>query len=250
MGTGPLPQPPEPVLSVGLIAALPAEVRCFLHGSPELNFPFALTPHLTGFVCGIGRDAAGSAARTLLGHNIDALVSWGTAGALSPHLRSGDLLLPEQILACDGGSFLTDRPWLERIRYSLQQSALTIHSGLVTETKEILSGVAQKQELHVRTGAIAVDMESAAIMENAAVAKIPCIAIRSVVDEADMAMPETLLRHLDSMGRPDFAGLLLEMCRSPRLPGTLWRLALAMHRATSTLKTIARRPDAIFMYGK
>ena len=237
-------------MSVGLIAALPAEIRCLVRTPPEVNVPFAINPELTGIVCGIGSDAAAAAAKTLLGLNIEALVSWGTAGALSPGIQSGNLLLPEKILTVDGRSFITDKAWLERIRYTLQQTAITIHTGLVTDTKEILSGIAQKQELRVRTGAIAVDMESAAIMETASIAKIPGIAIRSVVDEADMAMPETFLRHINSMGRLDLAGLLLEMCRSPRLLGALWRLTLAMHRATSTLRIVARRLDSIFMYAK
>lgn len=237
-------------MSVGLIAALPAEIHCLTHASPALNIPFAINPQLTGIVCGIGAHHAEAAVKALLQLKIKALISWGTAGALSPELRSGDLLLPEKILTGDGTCIVTDKPWLERIRNTLQQTAITIHSGPLTDTKEILSAVTQKQELHARTGAIAADMETAVIMKNAALEKIPCIAIRSVVDEADMAMPESLLRHIDSMGRPEPAGLLLEMCRSPRLLGTLWRLGLAMHRATSTLKAVARRTDSVLMYGK
>jgi hopanoid-associated phosphorylase len=237
-------------LSVGLIAALPAEVRCFTHTVSLLNVPFAINPHLTGIVCGIGRDHAGAAAKTLLDLDIDALVSWGTAGALSPDLRSGDLMLPEKILSVDGRWFVTDKIWLDRIRFSLQPVSLRIHNGPMTDTREILSGAAQKRELHLRTGALAADMETAAIMENASARNVPCIAIRSVVDEAHMAIPEALVRHIDRYGRPQPAGLILEIFRSPRLLGALWRLGIAMHRATSTLKTVARRAHPALLYNQ
>ena len=201
-------------------------------------------------MCGIGAGRADAAAKILLKLGVEAMISWGTAAALSRELQAGDLLLPESVLASAGRRYTADRPWLGRIRHTLQHTSITIHSGPVTDTREILTGVAQKQELHVRTRAIAADMETAIIMENADAGKLPCIAIRSVVDEADMAIPESLLRHINSMGRPEPAGLLLEMCRSPRLLGTLWRLGLAMHRATSTLKAVARRTDSVLMYGK
>lgn len=235
-------------MSVGLIAALPAEVRCLVHALPELNIPFAINPHLTGIVCGIGRDNANVAAKTLLSLNIEALISWGTAGALSPELRSGDLLLPENILAVDGRRFVIDKVWLERIRFSLQPVSLRIHNGPMTDTREILSGAAQKRELHSRTGALAADMETATIMENATAGNVPCIAIRSVVDEANMTIPDALVRHIDRYGRPQLAGLILEIFRSPRLIGELYRLGSAMHKAMTTLQILADRSNPTLMY--
>lgn len=236
-------------MSVGLIAALPAEVRCLVSSRPALNLPIIVNPHLTVMVCGIGAEHARSAAQRLLQLRIQALISWGTAGALSPQLHPGDLLLPEKILNRNGKTMTADTAWLRRIRQSLPQSILTLHSGVLTETREILGSVAQKRELHARTGAIAADMESAAIMETAASAGIPGIVIRSVVDDAGTTLPEGVLQHIDNLGRMDLAGLIIEICRSPRLLGTLWRLGCAMRRATATLRSVARHHDAILMYG-
>ena len=235
-------------MSVGLIAALPAEVRCFIHASPKLNIPFALTPHLTGIVCGIGRDAADAAAKTLLGLNIEALVSWGTAGALSPELRAGDLLLPDNFLAGDGRYLVTDKTWLERIRRALQPASLTIHNGHMTEARDILTGAASKRELHLRTEALAADMETAAIMENASAGKVPCIVIRTVVDEAHMSIPGALVRHMDRYGRPGPAGVILEIFRSPPIIGDLYRLGTAMRKAMTTLQMLTVRTNSTLMY--
>jgi len=199
-------------------------------------------------VCGIGRDAADAAAKTLLGLNIEALVSWGTAGALSPDLRSGDLLLPENFLAGDGRFLVTDKAWLERIRQALQPASLTIHNGHMTEAREILTGMASKRELHLRTGALATDMETAAILENATAGKVPCIAIRTVVDEAHLTIPVALVKHLDRYGRAGPAGWILEVFRAPRLIGELYRLGTAMHKAMTTLQMLANRTNHTLMY--
>jgi len=235
-------------LSVGLIAALPAEIRWLVRTLPELNVPFAINPQMTGIVCGIGRDAAAAAARTLLGLNIEALVSWGTAGALSPVIRSGNLLLPEKILTADGRFFETDKAWLARIKQTLQPASLTIHTGHMTETREILTGAAAKQALHLRTGALAADMESAAIMENASAGRVSCIAIRTVVDEASMSIPEPVIRNMDRYGRPQLAGLIWGIFRSPRFIGELYRLGTAMHKAMATLRVLALRTNSTLMY--
>ena len=235
-------------MSVGLIAALPAEVRCLTHACPGLNIPFAITPHLVGIVCGIGSDNAAAAAKTLLNLDIEAIVSWGTAGALARELRSGDLLLPESILATDGRCYKADGAWLTRLRQTLQQTSITIHNGPVAETREILNAPAQKRELHVRTGAIGVDMETAVIMKEAATGNLPCIAIRSVVDEADTAIPDAFIRHIDRYGKLQLTGMLTEIFRSPGLLGELFRLGTAMHMATTTLKTLVTRTNATLMY--
>jgi adenosylhomocysteine nucleosidase len=235
-------------LSVGLIAALPAEIRCLVRTRPVLNVPFAINPELTGIVCGIGRDAAAAAARTLLGLKIEALISWGTAGALSPEIQSGNLLLPERIFSVDGRSFITDKAWLERIIRSLQPVSLTIHRGSMTEAREILTSAAQKQELHLQTGALAADMESAAIMENARSGNVPGIVIRTVVDEAHLAIPEALVRHLDRYGRPQTVRLIPELFRSPRLIGELRRLGSAMLKAMATLQILTDRTNPSMWY--
>lgn len=196
----------------------------------------------------MGRDTAAAAARTLLALKIEALVSWGTAGALSPDLRSGDLLLPENFLTGEGRYLVTDKNWLDRIRRALEPASLTIHNGHMTESREILTGAAPKRELYLRTGALAADMESAAIMENAGAGQVPCIVIRTVVDEAHMSIPDALVRHMDRYGRPGPAGLLLEIFRSPRLIGELCRLGTAMHKAMNTLQVLADRTNQTLMY--
>ena len=196
----------------------------------------------------MGRDAAAAAARTLLGLKIEALVSWGTAGALSPDVRSGDLLLPDNVLAGDGRYLVTDQAWLERIRQALQPASLTIHNGPMTEARKILTWAATKQELHLRTGALAADMETAAILDIAISGKVPCIAIRAVVDEAHMTIPEALVKHLDRYGRPGPTGLIVEIFRSPRLISELYRLGTAMRKAMTTLQTLAGRTNSTLMY--
>lgn len=227
-------------MKVGVIAALPAEFRCLSRYSPEPHVPQALNPELTGVLCGIGAENAARAAQTLLRLKVGALISWGTAGALAPQLHAGDLLLPDTILAEGNLNYMADHPWLSRIRQSLRGSGITWHNGPLLECRQILATREQKAECYARSGAMAVDMESAVIMQQAAAAKLPGLVIRSVVDEAASAIPQAILRRLDGMGRPDLPGLLVDLVRAPRLLGTLWQLGIAMHKAAATLRRVAR----------
>lgn len=237
-------------MKVGVIAALPAEFRCLSRSSPEPHIPLTLSPDLTGVVCGIGAENAARAAVTLLRLKVNALISWGTAGALAPQLHAGDLLLPETILAEGNLKYMADLSWLNRIRQSLRDSGITWHDGPMLECRKILTTREQKADLYAHSGAIAVDMESAVIMQQATAAKLPGIVIRSVVDEAATAIPQAILRRLDDMGRPDLAGLLVDMVRAPRLLGALWQLGIAMHKATATLRVVARHGGPSLVFNK
>jgi adenosylhomocysteine nucleosidase len=84
---------------------------------------------------------------------VDGIISTGFCGALDPALRVGDIV---------------------RDLHSIDRVAVT---------------AAEKRELRVRTGAAAVDMESAAIARKAADWRIPFHIIRAVSDIAEEDMP-------------------------------------------------------------
>ncbi len=63
----------------------------------------------------MGVDKARIAAQTLLEQNVSALVSWGTAGALTENIQSGDLLLADSIVANDGNKYSFDTERNKRI---------------------------------------------------------------------------------------------------------------------------------------
>ena len=86
---------------IGIVCALYFEASCFMPGKPPARQPVRLNESTSLIVSGIGRDRAKQAAQQLIGENVDYLVSFGTAGALAPTLRPGDLLLPQTIIAAN-----------------------------------------------------------------------------------------------------------------------------------------------------
>ena len=104
--------------------------------------------------CGIGPAAAGKAAGLLLFRNIDCLISWGTAGALTGDVHTGDLIIPEYIHAESGDLFKTDSVCSCNLMKKLDTGIGKIHTGILAETGSVLENSTQKSNLSGKTGAM------------------------------------------------------------------------------------------------
>lgn len=198
-------------------------------------------------VCGIGPSAAGKAAGLMLFQKIDCLISWGTAAALTEDVFMGDLIIPEYIHAESGDIYQTDDVCSCNLKKKINSGLVKMHTGLLAETGVVLENPAQKAELVRKTGAIAADMESAAIMQVAQKNSLPCIAVRTVVDESDNAVPAELTRHIDIFGEPDIPGIITEFLLRPRLIRNTYSLFRGMKIALKTLDMIAAEIDGSIM---
>lgn len=196
-------------------------------------------------ISGIGAMFAQEAAERLLFERVDNLVSWGTAAGLINKVHSGDLLLPEHILDRKGNMYTTDNELVNKTRKYLENSNIRIHNGMLVETTKILNSPEQKTELAATTGAIAADMETAAIMNVAKKNHLPCAAIRTVLDESQDSLPAEIIKHTDVFGQPDISGLINEIFFRPTLIPRMFHLAGAMQAATGTLKKIARLTNSM-----
>ncbi|RME35493.1 MAG: purine phosphorylase, partial [Gammaproteobacteria bacterium] len=115
-----------------------------------------------------------------------------------------------------------------------------IHGEDLLELGQPVASAAEKSALHLRTGAVAGDMESAAVAREALAAGVPFLAVRVVVDAASLSLPACLLPALDDAGRTRPGVLLAGLLRSP---GALWpliALGLAYRRALGTLRRSGR----------
>lgn len=198
-------------------------------------------------VCGIGPNAAAKAAGLMLFQKIDCLISWGTAAALNEDVFMGDLIIPEYIHSESGDLYKTDPVSSCNLKKKIDSGQVKMHTGLLAETGVVLENTAQKAELARKTGAIAADMESAAIMRVAQNNSLPCIAVRTVVDESDNAVPAELARHIDIFGDPDIAGMITEFLLRPRLIRNSYSLFRGMKIALKTLDKIAAEIDGSIM---
>ncbi|MFH0340851.1 MAG: purine phosphorylase [Chromatiales bacterium] len=240
MGDGPIPQSNASysrlkTAPLGIVTALSAEARCIAKAGAVPGLMRIGDTLL--YVSGIGQARARQAAEALVAQGARALLSWGTAGALASALRPGDVILPDTILVSDI-PFPVDAAWRTRLAARLAQH-LTVHTGALLHTTEVIRTADKKRMLFERTGALAVDMESAAVAQVARRAKIPFAVLRAIVDPQTMAIPAAALTAIDELGRPRIAGLLAALAREPRDLLALVRLSACFRAALASLKRAA-----------
>ena len=118
------------------------------------------------------------------------VIGTGVAGALSRGLKPGDLVLSDRILMihADGQQAKQRRrssaAHIRAIGRSLASAGIAYSTGAILTSHRVFT-VAEKRGAKESTGAIAVDMETAALASEAAVRGLPFVAIRAVLDEVD-----------------------------------------------------------------
>lgn len=137
---------------------------------------------------GMGLARAEAAARRLVSQGHFALfLSSGCAGALAPQLGPGDLVVAESI-GLSGGAALPAHPeHRERAIAAARRAGLHPHLGHFLSSPTVLATRAEKHGA-AQAGAIAVEMEGAAIARVAAESGVAFAAVRSILDTADIEL--------------------------------------------------------------
>lgn len=157
---------------------------------------------------GVGKVAAAAGTRFLLDrYDIEVILIYGIAGALSPHVRLGDLVLADELVPADvgiahSGGFATTGPglcednrlifcpsfevppgMLERARAAAESARLTYHLGKVLTCDQVVLDPELRAHLGSTFQALAVEMEGAAAAQVAACDEVPFAAVRAISDE-------------------------------------------------------------------
>jgi adenosylhomocysteine nucleosidase len=152
------------------------------------------------------------------------VVSAGVCGALAPELAVGALVVPEAVVGPDG-----------RRRVTSVGAGPRRHGTLLT-TDHVLEDAAAKSRHWLESGALAVDMESAAILDWAAARGLPAIVVRGVSDPAGRGVPADLARVVQDDGRVRPIRAVTAMLARPRALAD----AVALRAGTTAaLKTVA-----------
>jgi nucleoside phosphorylase len=154
--------------TIGIICAIERELTALIAKPPS---------HCRIVAGGIGAKAAERAARLM---DCSALISTGYAGGLAAPAVRG-------VIVVDTASTVFD--------YALPQSA----RGRIADSQTMVATPTARAKLAAATGAIAVDMESAAIARVAGERGIPFAAIRVITDGPD----DTIVIDWDRYRRPD-----------------------------------------------
>ncbi len=149
----------------------------------------------TGIGITRAREAARRALQMLPSPRL--VISTGVAGGLSPELKAGDLVIADPLLieTESGGYEEAARiapATIELARAALGRRGVNAAAGPMLTARRVLSSAQAKGQAYARCGAIAVDMESAAIALEMAGCGAPFICIRAVIDEAGDEIPGEL----------------------------------------------------------
>jgi adenosylhomocysteine nucleosidase len=147
---------------------------------------------------GPGPSLAGEAAdRATSG--VDAVMSVGLCGALQESLGIGDIVV---------GSSVNGAPT------EMPRSPMKFVAGPIASVDRVAQTIIEKQQLR-RTGAIAVEMESAAVLERARRWGVPFYCIRAVSDTATEGFELDLNAARDTSGRFRVGRILAQAARRP-----------------------------------
>ena len=139
---------------------------------------------------GIGAERARETARIALDRFAapELVLGTGVAGALSAGLSPGDIVLAERIVAAPAEgrgpepAFEVAPDALTHCEQVLQQASLAFARGGLLTSRRVLANAHAKLRAKEQTGAIAVDMESAALAAEAARRGLRFAVVRTVMD--------------------------------------------------------------------
>jgi len=228
----------------GIVVALPEERRTLTSKKIDKGCCAFITDTIVLAYSGAGADNARKASELLLAQSAARLISWGCAAALSESLKPGDLTLADTLVHSDGAQIGIRNDWHDLTK-NLLSTQLKVHTGSLAESKTLVATAKDKRHLHAQTGAIALDMESAAIAAVARQNNLPFLAIRTVADPVHMDLPKAINHSLNDQGDVDLAKLLGFIALNPtELPGLI-KLGLHFNAAQNTLRSVAKHLDRL-----
>ena len=165
--------------------------------------------------CGVGKVNAARCAQILIDRsNPDFIINTGVAGGIGPNLKVGDMVLSTDLvqhdfrmnaLGCVDGCqtlegpkdkptlFHGDEGLLTRFEKVAQETAgeAAIHRGRIASGDTFVADKASKEKIYKTFGALACEMEGAAIAQVAQAAGVPFLVIRAISDLADGSASES-----------------------------------------------------------
>jgi adenosylhomocysteine nucleosidase len=178
---------------------------------------------------GMGEHHARAGARAALANGADVCISSGLAGGLRAGQRTGDILVAQVVVKDREPVAVASDPELVALAAECGARSGT---RFVT-TGEVVAHAADKKRLGEL--ADAVEMESLAVLAEAAVRGVPAVAIRAIADTVDFDLPFDFSGARDAAGQIRVSKVLAAVALRPQKLPALMRLAGDCRRASRGL---------------
>jgi adenosylhomocysteine nucleosidase len=196
---------------------------------------------IIGVATGIGFTRTETAARRALDLFPDAelILGTGVAGALSSGLGAGDLIVPDRILSSRSEADVSeqvaviDDALLNELGRRLRTAGISFSTGALLTSHRVLGTSAEKRAMMQTTGAIAVDMETAALALEARARNLRFAVVRAIMDSVDDEVVGAEMADESGNVRPFRAANFL--LRNPSVVTRLPRMMQSLNRATRSL---------------
>jgi hopanoid-associated phosphorylase len=166
-------------------------------------------------------------------HGYRGIISFGVAGGLAAHLRTGDWVVASSVVEAQG-PIPTDAGWSRRLLDAIGDA----HHGPILGVDTPVAEPATKRQLHRTSGAAAVDMESHLVARVAAAHGLAFTALRVIVDPVDRAIPPAALVGMGPDARADTAAILRDLIARPRQLPLLARVTWDAFIARSQMQRV------------
>jgi adenosylhomocysteine nucleosidase len=225
-------------MKLGVVTGLAREVSCLPHNQPDLMI-----------VCA---GASPARAEVLSGQLIDqgcrALLSFGIAGALSPDLQVGDIIVSTAAIDVTGMTLPSAENWRLRVCDGLPKADGRVRQGLVYGSETEVSSAQEKSGIFRETGALCVDMETHRMARVAAARAVPFLAIRVISDDADRSIPSAARGVIGADGKPQLLRVIGRLLRDPRQVRPLIALSGNMETAIAQLRRVPGLVGPLFRF--
>lgn len=239
---------------IGLIAALPEEIRPFLRvagrykkemidGLDAYSFTYGKVKVLL-VKSGMGLENAASATASLINwHKPNLIINFGFCGGIKPGLQVGDLIVAQRILLNREALFSPQSGIVEEeaklitrsLTDTLSGRDLTVYGGTFITSTEIRSKAEMARHLPSWAPNPVLEMETAAVAKAAAKMVVPLFAIRGVSDDAGEELAFSIADFTDNKMRMRIGKVLLTVARKPWIIPQLLRLAKNSRKAGENL---------------
>lgn len=178
---------------------------------------------------GMGPERAARGTQALLdGHRPQWVISAGFSGALVPELAAGEIVVGNVIRDISGRELTID------LKMPANPAA-GLHVGKLLTIDHVARTADEKERLGCETGALAVDMESAAVAAVCRERKTRFMAVRVISDDMQSEVPAEAVSILGDNGALQIGAAVAALWKRPGSAKDLWDLRTSANQSAERL---------------